>query len=171
LCLTDKTRFVSGVKVVRIEGYNFGAGMESIRYLTVKGVNCSHIDLIDSKTIDCLLTHLSANESVENSDVTLSTVSSTSTGVHLQPLSIARGQSRRAVMAKITTRTTPFVPYGVAYPLASSSVAPMARDSTFVYWSDIGARRMYRCLVTGVGVEVLLTNVSTMRMCMCWIEV
>lgn len=152
---------MSGVKEVKIEGYNFGTSIADIQSLTVKGERCSHIDLVDSMNIICLVTHLSADETVNNNDVTLYTASSTSTGVHLQPLTIARGKSRRAVMAKISTSTMPFVPYGVAYPTPSASTPPTGRDDTFMYWSDIGARKMYRCFVTGLGVEVLLTDVCS----------
>ena len=153
---------MSGVKSVSIEGYNFGTSEKDIRFVTVKGGNCSHTRLVSSQSIVCLLTHLTAEDTVDANDVTLSTVSSETTGVHLQPLTIARGRSRRAVMSKISTTSFPFVPYGVAYPVVpSSQTEEVSRGGTYVYWSDIGARRLYRCLVDGSALEVVLTDVST----------
>ena len=160
--MAERNRFVGGVKTVVIEGYNFGSSIADVKYVEVKGQNCSYVEMrseSSSSSLLCWLTHLSSHEKVEANDVTLATDTSTSTGIHLQPLTIARGRSRRAVMSRITTTTLPFTPYSVAYPLPLNGLPPAASDKAFVYWADIGAGRLYRCLTNGKKLEVLLEHV------------
>jgi len=150
----DINRFVSGVKTIAIQGYNLAHSMNDIKYITVKDMNCSRIELVNPMKILCTVVHLRGTDKVEDNDVVVSTVTSLSTGIHLQPLTISRGNSKRAVVSKITDTSYPFRPYTVAYPINSPYMTHSA--NTYIYWSDLGSHRIYRCTATGQSLEVVM---------------
>lgn len=67
-------KFVSGYKTVLIKGYNLGSSLADIKLLTVKGHNCSYIEVIDSMNVLCTLSNMADEESVEDDDVILNTI-------------------------------------------------------------------------------------------------
>jgi hypothetical protein len=69
------TKFVSGYKTVLIKGYNLGSSVKDIKLLTVKGHSCSHLEVVDSRNVFCIMSNMADDEGVVDNDVILNTVS------------------------------------------------------------------------------------------------
>ena len=68
------SRFVVGYKTILVKGYNLGSSLTDIKLMTVKGENCSYLELIDSMNVFCMMSNMADDETVENNDVVLNTV-------------------------------------------------------------------------------------------------
>jgi hypothetical protein len=81
-------------------------------------------------------------------------------GVHLQPLTVARSESRRPVVSAIDVISIPFVPYSVALAVKNHESAPNENnENIFVYWSDISSGRIYRNGLDGERIQIILEEV------------
>jgi hypothetical protein len=123
----------------------------------VKGSLCSSLQHISSTRLLCIVTHIDENDVIVDEDITLITAAATVTGTNLQPLTVALSASKRPVLSQISQSRSPFIPYALSVPLA---LQPHQPDTpTLLYWSDIGANRVYRCTTTGSDLAVVVSQV------------
>ena len=79
-------------------------------------------------------------------------------GIHSQPLTVALGASKRAVVSEIVTTTFSMLPYAVAYPFMVP-VETTEVSAVYAYWSDLASHRIYRSFVSGSNLEVVMEDV------------
>jgi hypothetical protein len=156
--LTDLRNIITSLTSIQITGYSFGQSKADVTSLTAQTIPCSNIFYASPQSIGCL--HTSLPPEVTSDDVQLTIHSTRLQGIHLQPLTIAKSDSHRPVIAEIKIQSLPFLPYTVTLPLSLSPVV-----TPCLYWSDIFSHEIFRSQLDGGMVQLVLQQVCLSLSC------